>query len=213
MFILDEAHILRKYNSFAVGALELRHRSFFVLAMTATPVMTSPQVSASPTFTSLMIHTCSCIKLQDICNIGRFLGIKYFEDNLEKLDKLRRALAAAARRERASRKEGGGEVKLARAVVKGKMTQDVDSGKYRESLLQWMAAIREGFQGAVVRRTINSVDWRGNPISGLDKYREHILALKLSPREQECQEQLAIAIQSDGVAYGGKKLEVCLAPW
>ena len=46
MLVIDEAHEARTYKSFHIGTTELRHASFMTLAMTATPVMTSPSVSA-----------------------------------------------------------------------------------------------------------------------------------------------------------------------
>ncbi|KAI0713977.1 hypothetical protein C8Q76DRAFT_620615 [Earliella scabrosa] len=45
IFVLDEAHLLRTLNKFNLGATEVRFRSVFTTAMTATPVMTTPQVS------------------------------------------------------------------------------------------------------------------------------------------------------------------------
>ena len=46
-FILDEAHQLRTMNKMNLAATELRHRSAMTIALTATPVMTSPQVRIS----------------------------------------------------------------------------------------------------------------------------------------------------------------------
>ena len=111
------------------------------------------------------------------------------------------------RRERDARKAGGGDVALARAVIKGDAVDGAER-EIQEAITAWMVLIRKGYDGAVIRRTINSLDWRGAPISGLDKYVEHILVLQLSPEEQECQSVLAEAIEEEGAAMGGKKLEV-----
>ena len=44
MLAVDEAHILRLKNKFHFGATELRYKAKMTVAMTATPVMTNPQV-------------------------------------------------------------------------------------------------------------------------------------------------------------------------
>ena len=48
VLILDEAHMLRLPNKFNMGATELRHAATFTVAMTATPVLTSPMVRIRP---------------------------------------------------------------------------------------------------------------------------------------------------------------------
>ena len=45
VLIFDEAHNVRTYGAQHIGATELRHAAFMTLALTATPVMTSPQAS------------------------------------------------------------------------------------------------------------------------------------------------------------------------
>ena len=134
--------------------------------------------------------------------------MRYFEDSAAKLDECRRAFDRAMRRERDARKEGGGDVALARTIIKGGSVESADEHEIQEVITSWMALIRKGYDGAVVRRTVNSLDWRGAPISGLEKYHEHILVLNLRENEAECQGVLAEAIEAEGAAMGGKKLEV-----
>jgi len=43
-FIMDEAHSARKHNGAHLAARALRERSALMVAMTATPVTTKPQV-------------------------------------------------------------------------------------------------------------------------------------------------------------------------
>ena len=144
---------------------------------------------------------------QDLCNIGRLLGLEYFETNAEKLDEHRRAFDRAQKKESNLRKEGAGDVTIARAVVKGKTVEDQER-EIQDVIKSFMATIRIGYDGAVIRRTINSKDWRGSPISGLEPYDEHLIILKLSDEEQECQCALAEAVEEEGAAMGGKKLNV-----
>jgi len=44
LVIVDEAHVGRKYNRMYIAFYALREKSFGTVAMTATPVMTSPMV-------------------------------------------------------------------------------------------------------------------------------------------------------------------------
>ena len=45
VLVLDEAHYVRTVSKFHWAATELRHAAAATVAMTATPVMTSPMVS------------------------------------------------------------------------------------------------------------------------------------------------------------------------
>ena len=56
---------------------------------------------------------------------------------------------------------------------------------------KWMKIIREKYQGAVIRRTAYSLDWRGESITGLEPYEEHVMFVDLHPHEYEAIEKLA----------------------
>ena len=135
------------------------------------------------------------------------MGLKYFENHASKLDDHRRAFDRAMKKESDLRKEGAGDVAIARSVIKGKAVEDQER-EIQEVIKDYMATIRKGFEGAVIRRTIDSLDWRGCAISGLDDYDEYLLILKLRDDEQECQCVLAEAVEAEGAAMGGKKLNV-----
>ena len=107
------------------------------------------------------------------------------------MEEHRRAMDRAVRRERQRRKEGEGEIKLARALINGKKTRNDEREEFNAVVSEWVADIRSGFEGAVVRRTVNSLDWQGRPISGLDPYHEHALLLELSASEHETLNALA----------------------
>ena len=57
------------------------------------------------------------------------------------MEEHRKALARAVRRERQRRKEGEGEVKLARALVKGRMLRNAES-EYNDVVKAWVTDIR-----------------------------------------------------------------------
>ena len=98
----------------------------------------------------------------------------------------RRDCERAKRRETQRRKEGQGEIELARSLIKGKTPRQGDIDDYKAAVVSWMQDLRGAYAGSIVRRTVNSVDKHGRPISGLDKYHEHPLILSLN--EQECRD-------------------------
>ena len=55
----------------------------------------------------------------------------------------------------------------------------------------WINKIREKFRGAVIRRTVNSLDYTGKPISGLEPYKEHLSVINMYEHEYEALEALA----------------------
>jgi hypothetical protein len=68
--------------------------------------------------------------------------------------------------------------------------QNVDENYHRVNA-QWMKIVRQKYQGAVIRRTVSSRDYQGQPISGLAPYKEHICMLKLYRHEYDALETLA----------------------
>ncbi len=52
-----------------------------------------------------------------------------------------------------------------------------------EAMSKYVVFLRDTFQGYTIRRTIDSVDWQGKPISGLRKYFEKRLLLPVRPEE------------------------------
>ena len=63
--------------------------------------------------------------------------------------------------------------------------------KHNQVNARWMKIVRERYQGSVIRRTVNSLDHEGQPISGLEPYEEHICLLKLYRHEYDALETLA----------------------
>lgn len=204
--MVDEAHQIRTLNFANIVCTELRHRSVMTVAMTATPVMTSPQVRIATYHQPR--HNLTRMQ-QDLCNLGRFLGLRTFQEEADKMEDHRRALDRAARNERQRRKEGQGEIKLARALVKGQKTRADERQEYNDVVQVWVRDIRKGFNNAILRRTLKSLDWTGKPISGLPDYHEHAILLELSQDEHDVQNDLAEEISNEAVASGsGKQLQV-----
>lgn len=199
--------MLRLPNKFHIGAKELRHRALFTVAMSATPVMSTPQVRPPAQITHY--HTNF---LQDLVNIGNFLGIRGFEEDADELDEYRRMTDKFKRKDRAERKAAGiNEATVARAFVKGKKTKRQDyETQYDRSLQEWIDKLRELFQEHIIRRTIDSLDWKGEPISGLPPYHEHPLLLTLTEEERSVLDQLAEQVVKEGA--GVRQLHVSSIP-
>ena len=131
------------------------------------------------------------------------------------MENYRWALSRAQRQERAARKNSGGDVQLARSIVKGQRQPINEASEYNQIIHDWMFDIRLYFDGGVIRRTVLSRDNKGQYISGLEPFREHTIQLTLSKLEQEVQDTLAEEVAEEN-AGAGKPLSVSLLyphPW
>jgi hypothetical protein len=105
-------------------------------------------------------------------------------------------LCAAQRRDRLARKESDSEEGIIRGMAQG--NPDVDfTSEYQKTMLSWIDIIRKAFAGIVIRRTVNSKDHEGRPISGLEPYHEHHLVVKLHPHEMDNLEKIAESLVSE----------------
>lgn len=140
--------------------------------------------------------------VQDLWNIGKAIGILGFrdeDDNNDKLREMTRDISRAKRIDKRILAENEGEARDAlHRMVQGKEGEGTLSGaqkavdqNFKRENAKWMSIIRAKYQGAVIRRTVNSLDHRGRPISGLDPYEEHICMLKLHRHEYAALEKLA----------------------
>jgi hypothetical protein len=139
---------------------------------------------------------------QDLWNIGRAIGLNGFRVSAEidaELHEMTRDLSRARRDDR--KLQAGYEDQTRSALSRmfqgtqeqggvSAAQQAVDQNFRRENAL-WMTKIRVKYQGAVIRRTVNSRDYANNVISGLEPYEEHICMLKLYSHEYDALETLA----------------------
>lgn len=136
--------------------------------MTATPCITSPQ---------------------DLWNLGQCLLIAEFgNDYATEAEEMKRELRSAAAKDRREMKKG---------KLKGEAATMVWAN-YFEKVLKWIRIIREKFTGTVIRRTLQSKDNRGEPISGLEPYIEKQIVIKLYPHEMANLDELAKDMVKDG---------------
>ena len=140
--------------------------------------------------------------VQDLWNIGRAVGIHGFK-NEDTIDtELKQMASEMAKAKRDDRKltpdlEARSRSFLQRLIQGtpdahsvGTTQHRVDTN-FRVANAKWMKIVRAKYEGAVIRRGIDSVDNKGEPISGLDPYLESVCMLKLYDHEYAALEQLA----------------------
>ncbi|KAH9011667.1 P-loop containing nucleoside triphosphate hydrolase protein [Lactarius pseudohatsudake] len=161
---IDEAHAFRNPNKVYTSMLALREKADLFVGMTATPVQTRPL---------------------DLWHIGKVIGLSGFKDDSrtnEELDDMKRSLARAKRDDKNLLLERQAESRQAlHRMFEG---NDDDQGlisavnnavdqNFRKENAKWMAVVR------------------GEAISGLEPYEEHICLLKLYEHEYDALEALA----------------------
>jgi hypothetical protein len=218
--VYDEAHLARvKYGRIYHALRMLSGLSHGVVALTATPVITSPT---------------------DVWNLGRLLRAEGFrtaaDENVadELFRQLGRETRRANREAKERRLEEGEEqtLVLRRAIAKQQETEgEVDSreaspmsqeddgparakgvviGPVPRLLHEQGIILRERLQEICIRRTQQSVDFAGNNIMQVEMYREHDMRVRLHPREQQVMDNILTV--EDGVIGGRvKDSNVCVS--
>jgi hypothetical protein len=69
--------------------------------------------------------------------------------------------------------------------------EDNEDDPVRETQVAIAQRMQGQFEQRILRRTINSKNWEGNPLIVLPPCIEHIVVLRLQPFEQKIHEQLA----------------------
>jgi hypothetical protein len=90
----------------------------------------------------------------------------------------------------------------------GERTVPVDH-HFRRANATWMKVIRAKYQGAVIRRTGETLDIYGKAISGLEPFEEHICMLQLFDHEYESLQTLAEKSMNDKSIARRFSSEVC----
>ncbi|KAH9852010.1 hypothetical protein C2E23DRAFT_731870, partial [Lenzites betulinus] len=99
------------------------------------------------------------------------------------MQEFRRRVERARREERKKRRDGKGEVRLARSVALGKYSKAPNVDDVKTANREWIARLRERFEGYMMRRTVCSLDNTGNPISGLPPWLESSILVNLTDEE------------------------------
>lgn len=142
-------------------------------------------------------------------HIGRAIGLPGFREDAEinqELAEMARDVACAKREDRKMLGEREEDTITAlHRVFEGQDGQGTSVSaaqravdqSFRKVNAMWMKRVRAKYQGSVIRRTVNSLDYAGNPISGLEPYKEHICMLELHLHEYNALEILAQKAMDD----------------
>ena len=131
---------------------------------------------------------------QDLWFIGKAIGLRGFSDAYDgELDEMNKAIARAKREDKKELRALGED------ALNQQMGSFIEGSGNHESLEKgakytsafWMTKIRAKYEGAVIRRTVNSVDNNGQSISGLAPYEEHRCVLEMYEHEYLALDDLA----------------------
>jgi hypothetical protein len=124
-------------------------------------------------------------------------------DNDWEAKKMESQLRAAKSKDRGRMKNGDRKRRMLEAAVKGDSTVAFQSN-YQQEMRKWIDVMRDRFSGVAIRRNLQSVDDKGDRISGLGPIHEHPLLVKLYSQELENLEALAKEVTEDGTHQAAK---------
>ncbi|EIW75348.1 hypothetical protein CONPUDRAFT_66102, partial [Coniophora puteana RWD-64-598 SS2] len=174
IFIADEMHIVRKPNLIHLGVRAITEwclESGCFIGMTATPAINKAQD---------LWYIAAIMKIADAASEGTFV-----EMNKE----LQRA-----NREEGKRLKKENKNTTATFLAGGPTREDDAVNLYLPTMMKWVREARRWFQPFVIRRTIDSLDNNGNPISGLEPYTTQIIELQMYRHERKNVRRIANAL-------------------
>lgn len=127
------------------------------------------------------------------------------------MDECRLAVDRARRLKHSNRPKDNDQLQLARHIAEGAADpEDSFQTDVTLALHQWVSVLRALFAAHTIRRTIDSVDNLGQPISGLPAYFDISIILKLSDEEMDVQRRLAADLVTEGahIDNGAVKVRV-----
>ncbi len=93
-------------------------------------------------------------------------------------------------------RESGATKALIKANIKGKAEHEPVS-TYAKEMHQAIDTIRVRYAGVTIRRTLRSIDYAGQRISGLEPFMEHFIKIPLYPHEKTNLESVAQGLIED----------------
>jgi hypothetical protein len=156
--VIDEVHEMRNLGVKHFSALRIFKQGLLKLALTATPLLTAPKVCyASFSRQDVKAHHDGT---QDIASIGRLIGVREF---LTPNSVLEQQEDVAAFRKAKKLDDDGESLKVAEVLAVRRMQSQ--------------------FRGHMLRRTTDSVDWRGGSLLDLPPHKTISGVLELTKRE------------------------------
>ncbi|KAM5530103.1 hypothetical protein V8D89_016232 [Ganoderma adspersum] len=181
--VMDEAAKLRNFNNVYIATWELFKKSHTRIAMTATPIQNGPM---------------------DLFNIGLALNLDECRDGTLG-EKIKKDMAKAARKATQEFKAARQAPDFVQKLIAREVALPMKEAQMT-TMHSYVDKFRKAFDGVVIHRTIHSLDWNGNPISGLPPLHESVLALQPSEEEKNALMVMADEIVHDENATKGKYL-------
>ncbi|OSC96198.1 hypothetical protein PYCCODRAFT_1472816, partial [Trametes coccinea BRFM310] len=172
--IMDEAHYARTARATRLAAVELVNLATAVVAMTATPIMTSPM---------------------DVVLLAQMLHIPGFKT--EAMQEHRKAYMRAKNHDTKQRKARSDTVQLAAAITIGKRTAKSEESESKVTIRAWVADVRKLLIDYVVRRSVHSIDRDGQPIIRLPPWKDIIVPVRLREDEMRVQHHLVDRLKEE----------------
>jgi hypothetical protein len=180
---IDEAHEFRNPGVKHSAALSILQKAKIRLIMTATPLLTSTKVR-SQVFYKILQFT---LFIQDLAGMGRLVGIPHFLST-KAIDE-ERDDHAELRRSKASSDEDHDPLDL-----------DLDQNEddpVRETQAAIARRIQGQFEQRILRRAVDSKNWKSEVLISLPKCHEHIVVLQLREFELEIHQKLAAKLREE----------------
>ncbi|KAI1787253.1 P-loop containing nucleoside triphosphate hydrolase protein [Ganoderma leucocontextum] len=172
---IDEGAKMRNPSHHWTTMNELSRLSHCTIAATATPITNSPL---------------------DLVYIGRCIGIPACEEETLLVD-MKKKLMAAARKSNVEFRNAREEGDVVQRILSGELDLPAKKEQVKQ-MTSYTVALRKMFNGHTIRRTLDAVDWEGQPISGLEPYVSQQLMLTPLDEEAEVLEVTAAAITTGG---------------
>jgi len=128
--------------------------------------------------------------------MGDLLGISGF-DKPEEFQKMTRELNAASRRNAKAIRDAGVEGNQLRGTLIGKVNKASPTLEFGSCMRTWMKVMGDQFGKHIIRRTIDSLNYRKQKLFGMRPYIEHFLMLRMYDWEMENLRSFAKEIVKD----------------
>ncbi|KAF8422282.1 P-loop containing nucleoside triphosphate hydrolase protein [Boletus edulis BED1] len=179
LLAVDEAHAARKHNVAHTAVRALKEKAKVLVAMTATPVTTRPQ---------------------DLYIMGQWMGIPGF-DNFDEFSDMSRQINRASRADSKALRDAGAEGSIIRGMLSGARNKEAPSLELPGLVHEVMQKMRERFAANVIRRTIDSIDYKNEKLFGMKPYLEHVMEVRMYEWEMEMLRDIAkVLVQENPIA-------------
>src|ERR1700744_2569498 len=137
--------------------------------------------------------------MQDLWHIGKAIGLPEFDDSKDQeLDEMNKSLARAKCEDMKALKGRNEELRgQMGSYLGGEREMERIETHSQFASAKWIQKIWDKYQGAVIWRTVNSLDYMHNPISGLEPYEEHQCVITMYNHEYAALEQIAAKASDD----------------